>query len=383
MLTITEEEQKQVHISIIAFITALLYAVFAVLEIFFAPIELKNELVVLHLSITPINLLIVSWLAYKGRYFTFMMNLYTISPLIAAANNLYISSIFPESMAIYNGELYLMVFWVFTVSGLSFKRAVIIASIITVASIFKNIFAQNLSNYDLVFHIFWLMSSFWLGIMGASVVRLLQQRLIKKQIALEEALINKDILFNEVHHRVKNNLQIISSLLAMQGKKIKNEQAKEVFLKNRYRVDAMSMVHEQLYTHEKLDTIQLDAYIKSLSQTVLLNSEYEIESIIEMDKIQLSLDIAIPLGLALNEILTNSVKYAFTQRTQNSIRIKALQEGSHLSIKVSDNGKGMDLSQKTDGFGMNLVESLIKVQLHGNVKVFNKDGLCVLIEIEI
>ena len=118
----------------------------------------------------------------------------------------------------------------------------------------------------------------------------------------------------EVHHRVKNNLQIITSLLSLQALDIKDEKVNKVFKDSQYRINAMALVHEMLYQSENLSLVDYGKYIVKLVQS-LVNSYsdglHEVELDFELPELLLSIDVAIPLGIMINEMITNSMKYAF------------------------------------------------------------------------
>lgn len=199
----------------------------------------------------------------------------------------------------------------------------------------------------------------------------------------------KEFLIKEVHHRVKNNLQVISSLLQLQSRYIKDEVALDAVKEGQNRVEAMGLIHQKLYMGESLATIDIQEYIQGLGDMLLDAFGVEDDSVkIEyaISNLQLDVDTAIPLGLIINELVTNSMKYAFPKSQKGTITI-ALSKNAQgkLSLRVSDNGAG--ISQGIEGkfstsFGNNLIEILSK-KLKGKPQITNSpQGYATLIEFD-
>lgn len=198
----------------------------------------------------------------------------------------------------------------------------------------------------------------------------------------------KDILLKEIHHRVKNNLQIISSLLNLQSDQIKDEFAREKYKVSRDRIQSMALVHEKLYESENFERIDFAEYVDSLTRS--LNNSYnpDMKRIAINVDMQLSnadrlfrIETAIPCGLILNELLSNCFKYAFPGNKKG--RIDVLLNVSKKSgktfhhIMVSDNGIGLPENmnvQTTESLGMQLVHMLAD-QLNAELKIENKNGV--------
>ena len=207
-----------------------------------------------------------------------------------------------------------------------------------------------------------------------------QQEIVERKRAQEQiraSLKEKEILLKEVNHRVKNNLQVISSLLRIQSRSIQDEKARQLFKESQSRVDSMSLIHEQLYQAKDLAKIDFAAYIEHLV-TNLIHS-YEITSAVRLetavDSVFLDLDMAIPCGLIINELVTNALKYAFPhgQDGQISVYLKADRNG-RLTIVVKDNGIGLPEGfdfQQTKSLGLQLV-FLLTNQLGGEI-TFNRE----------
>lgn len=197
------------------------------------------------------------------------------------------------------------------------------------------------------------------------------------QLSIE--LKNKNMLLKELFHRVKNNLQIVSSILYTQSKRLKDKEAIEVLNNSLQTINAMGMIHEKLYRSGNLEAINfaeyLDSLILSMKQTLQGN---EIDFKIECNNLMITLKNAIPLGLIVNEILTNSIKHAFTKRSSQPKQIGIKLEKSDkdiLNLEIFDNGVGIETQNLKKNFGFKLIESLASYQLKADLEYFNSNGL--------
>jgi PAS domain S-box-containing protein len=196
---------------------------------------------------------------------------------------------------------------------------------------------------------------------------------------LRKSLREKEILLQEIHHRVKNNLQIIVSLLKLQSKYIFDKRDLEIFNKSRSRVETMSLIHEKLYRSVDLTNIDMSNYLRDL--TTHINHAYkittdEVKISICADDVHLGIDTAIPCGLIINELVSNSLKHAFRIGQKSNISIELHREGTKMILQLSDDGVGMPLDfdlKKSPTFGLQLVSTLIK-QLDGDFKIENDKG---------
>lgn len=191
---------------------------------------------------------------------------------------------------------------------------------------------------------------------------------------LKKSLAEKDVLLREVHHRVKNNMQIISSILSMQSRSIDEPRLKEVLQESQNRIHSMALIHENLYNNKSLANIMFSTYIKSLtgniartysSQQANIQFDYQIEIA------YLSMDIAIPCGLIINELISNSFKYAFVNLPGGviSIHFKRLKDDEYV-LTVADNGVGIPAEVnifKTKSLGMKILHKLVQ-QIDGELK---------------
>ncbi|DAB28469.1 MAG: hypothetical protein A2513_07340 [Sulfurimonas sp. RIFOXYD12_FULL_33_39] len=204
------------------------------------------------------------------------------------------------------------------------------------------------------------------------------KNLDEKNQLLSNEIRNKNVLLKELYHRVKNNLQIISGLLSLQSRRIKDETTKSIFDETNQRIKAMAMIHEKLYHSSDLEAVDMQVYtlelVENLRQTFQTkNLTFEIVC----ENFKLDLEKAVPMGLIINEVVTNSIKYAFDDSCENkiiSVKMYMLKENSFI-LEVFDNGKGADLKAVNEGFGFKLIESLASYQLKGIISCFNQNGL--------
>ncbi len=205
-----------------------------------------------------------------------------------------------------------------------------------------------------------------------------QRQQIQEQ--LRASLKEKEVLLKEIHHRVKNNLQIVSSLLNLQSAYIQDEQALAMFKDSHNRVKSMALIHEKLYRSSDLAKIDLPDYIRSLASN-LFNSYRLVSSRIDLnlaiDDIVLDIDTAIPCGLIINELISNALKYAFPGETTGRVCISFSQEdGDRFVLKVSDTGVGLppDFEPlETESLGWQLIVSLTE-QLGGELAFSSQNG---------
>ena len=198
---------------------------------------------------------------------------------------------------------------------------------------------------------------------------------------LKTALQEKEMLLKEIHHRVKNNLQIITSLLSLQASNIEDTLALEKFNESRDRVKTMALIHEKLYQAWDLARIDFADYIRTLSAELFKSYKVQgaaIELEIRVDDLGLEADIAIPCGLIINELVTNALKYAFPSASSGiiSINLHRNDEGEEFFLSVRDNGVGLPPDMDCDkpaSLGLTLVASLVK-QLKGRSRQYSDKG---------
>ena len=201
----------------------------------------------------------------------------------------------------------------------------------------------------------------------------------KSETELRESLLEKEILLKEVHHRVKNNLQVISSILNLQSAYIKDESVVNIFRESQNRIKSMSFIHESLYQTSTLSNINFSEYIRNLSNN-LLHSYQVFDDLVNLeiktDNISLNLDQAIPCGLILNELISNTLKHAFPYKKKGKVTVSIKQNKQKVTLQINDNGIGLDKKfsiEKVETLGLQLVDSLVK-QLNGTIKIEINNG---------
>lgn len=203
--------------------------------------------------------------------------------------------------------------------------------------------------------------------------------------AARAALSEKQVLLKEIHHRVKNNLQVIASLLRLQTSGVTDQGVRELFFDSQNRIQAMALVHEQLYRTDDLAHVNLVTYLRRLASNVLHSYEMQASHIrlrFESEEtIVVSIDTAIPLGLILTELVSNGVKYAFQPGQQGDIAICLSCEADQLTLAVRDSGVGLPASidpRTATTLGLQLVFNLTD-QIGGTLQIERQGGTCFLI----
>lgn len=200
---------------------------------------------------------------------------------------------------------------------------------------------------------------------------------------IQRDLKEKEVLLREIHHRVKNNLQVISSLLSLQLRYIKDEEALDMFRESQYRVRSMALVHESLYLSSDLARIDFSEYVRNLGNGLYRSYGVDPGRIALKTKIKdvsLTIDVAMPCGLVINELVSNALKYAFPPsfKEKGKIEITLHPTGKDkVELIVMDNGVGipdeLDI-RNTESLGLHLVTILIEDQLHGKITLDRKGG---------
>ena len=187
------------------------------------------------------------------------------------------------------------------------------------------------------------------------------------------------MLMREIHHRVKNNLQIISSLLNLQSQYINDDYALDIFTESQNRVRSMAIIHEKLYKSESMSKIDFGDYISDLADSLFYNhnvNNSRIKLNKNFDKIYFNVDTAIPCGLIVNELITNCLKHAFPDNINGEVGIDMLKIDDKYVLNVKDNGVGFpeDIDYKnTESLGLQLVTSLVN-QIDGTIDLDNDTG---------
>lgn len=197
---------------------------------------------------------------------------------------------------------------------------------------------------------------------------------------LKSALAEKGVLLKEIHHRVKNNLQLINSLLNLQSRRISNVETNSVLLEVRNRVNSIALIHEKLYQSEDLTNIDFSEYTRMLTQHLLASYPDRVAAIhlnIEKEKAFLEVSKAIPCALIINELITNAMKYAFPDGQKGEITVAfKIEAGKKIFLSIADNGSGLpdgvDI-HNPETLGMQIVNALVN-QLQGSLEVKKSNG---------
>jgi PAS domain S-box-containing protein len=186
----------------------------------------------------------------------------------------------------------------------------------------------------------------------------------------------KEVLLKEIHHRVKNNMQIISSLLNLQSRYFRNEEDKEMIKESRNRIKSMALIHEKLYQSRDLARIDFKEYITDVVHGLLRSYGAGVAVSIEVENVSLGVDTAVPCGLMINELVSNSLKHAFPDK-KGEIKIALHAVNGTIELTVRDNGIGIpeDIDFRTaETLGLRLVTILAEDQLNGEITVSRTKG---------
>ncbi len=189
-----------------------------------------------------------------------------------------------------------------------------------------------------------------------------ERELSRKNVIIEQQLKDKELLLREIHHRVKNNLQVVSSLLSIQSRGITDEKAREAVQDSRQRVKSMALIHQDLYREGDLTGVPMRQYVERLVSGLVNNygKESSVQVAIDVQHISLDVDTAVPIGLILNELITNALKYAWPDGRSGTLSVYLHEQHGQLLLSVADDGVGMPASAvpaKGSGFGLNMVRT--------------------------
>lgn len=212
----------------------------------------------------------------------------------------------------------------------------------------------------------------------------------KEEAIIRASLKEKQILLQEIHHRVKNNMAVISGLLELQAMNTENESLKSILKESKMRIYSMAMIHEKLYASKSLAAIKFDEYARELVEVIVstvsdINTEVTVR--FKMDSGELNITQAIPCGLILNELVVNCYKHAFAKQKAGSILVGFSKDNDQVTISVEDNGKGLPGDFKIEqqqSLGMTIIRTLVK-QLEGDIDIQSgqdQTGTCFIISFE-
>lgn len=210
------------------------------------------------------------------------------------------------------------------------------------------------------------------------------QQLLALNKELDKKYQQNELLLKEIHHRVKNNLELVKSLISLQSAQLEDSATKDAMIASQNRVQSMGIIHQKLYQGEQLGSIDMKDYFVNLSDGILdtFNAEDKVKIECAMDQLELDVDTAVPIGLIVNELITNALKYAFPEDSKGKIEISLTQASpGTLKLKVVDNGIGKtsNAAPKGTGFGTQLVQ-LLTQQLNGKMKEQYTDGTSITFE---
>ncbi len=220
---------------------------------------------------------------------------------------------------------------------------------------------------------------------GVAILILYRKQRGKNEL-IQKQSDDMQVLMKEIHHRVKNNLQVISSLLDLQSLTIADNQASEAVKEGKNRVQSMALIHQNLYREGNIKGINTKEYISNLLQNLCDSYNITNDKVIvktQIDDLNLDVDTMIPLGLVLNELVSNSLKYAFKDGRHGELSIVLKKEAQHLLLKVSDNGTGYPEGMNTkDGryFGMKMIRAFAQ-KLKASLDIRNDNGAVVEMQI--
>lgn len=257
---------------------------------------------------------------------------------------------------------------------------------------------EQIPNNEIQFLLFGILSFWSVGLMCFLLLHLqeLQKSLLEVQfkkeeearVKLEQALKDKEILLAEVYHRVKNNLAVISSMINLQMNLVDLEETRQAFLDCRNRINSMALIHQKFYQGSDFTHIDMRGYISELIEQIKYSYQLgvEVEIVTQIEKVPMDIKKAIPTGIILNELLSNSFKHAFSVNNNNTIHVivKSLENGN-IRVVVYDNGPGFSFEEKMNNIkslGLVLIESLAD-QLDGTYCFNNNGGTYFELEIPI
>ena len=197
---------------------------------------------------------------------------------------------------------------------------------------------------------------------------------------ISKSLEEKEVLLQEIHHRVKNNMTVIMSLLKLQADRVKDKHYREMLGDSMGRIKTMALIHEKLYKAKDLAKVDFNDYLKDMINSMFMSyglSSHKVALKTDVEDVAFGIDTAIPCGLIINELVSNSLKYAFPEAREGEIKVSLRRnDKAEVELTVSDNGVGMpeDVDfRKTDSLGLNLVNTLVG-QLQGKIELYREKG---------
>jgi two-component sensor histidine kinase len=199
------------------------------------------------------------------------------------------------------------------------------------------------------------------------------------RLHLIKSLEEKEFLLSEIHHRVKNNMQIMANLMDLKAMMINEQNALSVFYDTRDRLKSLALLHEKLYESQDLGKVKLHTYLKELADNIIFafSGDKNISfDMIKTEPVEVTFDKAITLGMLMNEIIVNSMKHGFHNKNEGHITLGLSQEDDQLILEIEDNGSGFDVtsvSKDTHTLGLNLISGFIR-ELNGSYELHSDAG---------
>ena len=224
-------------------------------------------------------------------------------------------------------------------------------------------------------------------LLAAATILYLYSRQKSKNLLIQKQANDLEILMKEIHHRVKNNMQIVSSLLDLQSNTIKDSQAAEAVKEGKNRVQSMAIIHQHLYQEGNIRGIKMDEYIGTLTQNLFSSYNINPDRIslkTDIEKLNLDVDTVIPLGLIINELVSNSLKYAFDNVNKGIVSISLKEKDDCLELLVKDDGRGFPTGlniHKNHSFGLQLITAFAQ-KLKARLDFYNDNGAAVHMQIK-
>ncbi len=251
----------------------------------------------------------------------------------------------------------------------------------------KQVQIKTKQNYIMVFMLFILITLLTASVYYVFKFKTSRRKILNQNIIIEKSLEEKQLLLEEVHHRVKNNLQVISGLLEFQDEKLNNPEVNVIIKEGQNRIQSVALIHKMMYQSDQISKVNMQDYLMELGDNIRATfDKNHICYFINAQNISLGIKEAVPLGLIFNEVITNSFKYAFNDSIKGEIVVKLdRREQNDYVFLIKDNGIGMPEGfslNEIDSLGMDLIRGLTE-QLKGELTITNEDGAKVEIKFSI
>ncbi len=403
------------------------YELFYLLDIVFVP-DIQNEIMVIRFGIVGPAILTLYYLSFQKIYRKHHQLFTTLGILFAGEGIVAMCLIAPEYSISYYAGIILILIYCYMLMGLRFYWASTVGFVVVVSYVggivfFTDIpFTRAINNYFFLIgsNILLMFAGYFTEAFRRRDFQLryqlhaesqkieminadLEHRIAKRTSELElevaerkhaqkktkKALKEKEILLKEVYHRTKNNMNVVISLLNLQSSELKDMETKQVFKQIAGRIYSMSLVHEQLYGSDDLETIRLDHYLPKLVSHLkysFANTPGQIMFNFDCEPIEIGLERAVPLGLALNEVITNAFKHSFPDGRKGNIdfNMKAV-EADRILIEIRNDGVSLPEeinTEKPETLGLRLIHLLIAEQLKGEFSISSEDGVLYSLELD-